>query len=233
MYASVFPMHVEIKICGLTDETGVDAACGAGADLVGFVFFKKSPRHVTLATARDLASRVAGRAGTVALTVDADDATLDAIVEAVSPDYLQLHGAESPERCAEIRRRYARPVIKAFGIADAADVARIPSHFGAIDRILVDAKPPRDATRPGGLGQRFDWGLLDVLGAHLPLMLSGGLDATNVGEAIAIAGPDGVDVSSGVESAPGRKDPALIRDFVAAVRAAEADGTAAAVEELK
>ncbi len=121
--------------------------------------------------------------------------------------------------------------MKAFGIGGAADVARIPPYFGSIDRVLVDAKPPRDATRPGGLGTSFDWSLLDVLGTQLPVVLSGGLNAGNVGEAIAIAGPDGVDVSSGVETAPGRKDPALIAEFIAAVRAAES--AEMPVKELK
>ncbi|ESR25930.1 phosphoribosylanthranilate isomerase [Lutibaculum baratangense] len=220
-------MHVDIKICGMTEAAGLRAACDAGADLAGFVFFSRSPRNIGVASAAGLAATARERIGIVALLVDAPDDLVDAVVEGLAPDFLQLHGQETPERCVELRRRHKLPLIKAFGIGDAGDVDAIRGYHGVIDRILVDAKPPKDAERPGGLGRSFDWSLLDRLGAHPPLMLSGGLDAGNVGEAIAIAGPDGVDVSSGVESAPGRKDPVRIREFVAAVRAAEAAGAPA------
>ena len=213
-------MSVEIKICGLSTPETLDAALAAGADLVGFVFFPASPRHVDLDLARQLGARVAGRAQKVALSVDADDAALDAIVAALSPDWLQLHGHETPERVAAVRRRFALPVIKALPVAEAVDLLRIHDYADVADRLLFDARPPRDATRPGGLGRAFDWRLLEHMRTPKPFMLSGGLHAGNVTEALAITRAGGVDVSSGVESAPGVKDPERIRAFIRTARQA-------------
>ncbi len=212
-------MPTEVKICGLSDEESVDAALRAGADYVGFVFFPPSPRNVALDRAAELARRARGRADIVALTVDADDALLHAIAETLRPDLLQLHGRESPQRAAAIRALTGRPIMKAFGVAARGDLAALSAH--AADRFLLDARPPPDATRPGGNGAAFDWAILQGFSCGRPWLLSGGLTPANVAEALAAAGAAGVDVSSGVESAPGKKDPALIRAFVAAVREAE------------
>ncbi len=213
-------MQLLVKICGLSTSPTLDAALEAGADMVGFVFFPPSPRHLSLDTARALAARVAGRAKIVALTVDADDATLAAILPALGPDILQLHGHEPPERAADIRARFGRPVMKAIGVSTAADLAPIQRYTGAVDRILLDAKPPRDATRPGGNARAFDWSVLADARISLPWMLSGGLNPANVAEAIGATGAPGVDVSSGVETAPGVKNAGLIQAFVANARAA-------------
>ncbi|TSJ64311.1 phosphoribosylanthranilate isomerase [Starkeya sp. 3C] len=215
-------MSLEIKICGLSTPETLDAALGAGADMVGMVFFAPSPRHVDLATAPALAARARGRAGIVALTVDADDATLAAIVDAARPDMLQLHGKESPERVAAVRARFGLPVMKAIGIATAADLARLSAYADVADRLLLDAKPPKGALLPGGNGVPFDWNLLAGLDLTRPFMLSGGLDPDNVGEAVRRVRPPGIDVSSGVERAPGIKDPARIAAFLRAARAADA-----------
>lgn len=208
----------EIKICGLSTPETLDAALGAGADWVGFVRFARSPRHVELAAARALSHRAKGRAGRVVLLVDPDDAALAAAIEAIAPDLIQLHGRESPERVAEIRAATGLPVMKALGIAGPADLAAIPAYAAVADRLLLDAKAPPGAALPGGNGVRFDWSLL--AGADLPagLMLSGGLGPENVAEALARTGLRAVDVSSGVESAPGIKDPARIAAFVTAAR---------------
>ena len=213
-------MRTEVKICGLSDQEGVNAALQAGADFVGFVFFPPSPRNVPLARAAELAARARGRAGIVALTVDADDALVEEIVAMLRPDLLQLHGRESPERAVAIRARTGRPVMKVISVAEPADLAAAGRYAGA-DRLLFDAKVPPGATRPGGCGAAFDWSLLSGFASPRPWLLAGGLDAANVAEALATTGASGVDVSSGVESAPGKKDPALIYAFVAAVRAAE------------
>lgn len=215
-------MGIEIKICGLTDVESVDAALAGGADWLGFVFFSPSPRHLSLAKATELGARAAGRAGKVALCVDASDGQIDDIIDALRPDLLQLHGSETPERVAALRARLGRPVMKALGVGDRDDLRRAGDYLGAADRLLFDARPPRDASRPGGNGVAFDWTLLTEIRWPVPLMLSGGLDAGNVGQAIARARPNGVDVSSGVERAPGVKDPELIEAFIAAVRAAPA-----------
>lgn len=215
-------MSLEIKICGLSTPETLDAALGAGADMVGMVFFAPSPRHVDLATAAALAARARGRAGIVALTVDADDATLAAIVDAARPDMLQLHGKESPGRVAAVRVRFGLPVMKAIGIATAADLARLSAYADVADRLLLDAKPPKGALLPGGNGVPFDWNLLAGLDLTRPFMLSGGLDPDNVGEAVRRVRPPGIDVSSGVERAPGIKDPARIAAFLRAARAADA-----------
>jgi phosphoribosylanthranilate isomerase len=212
-------MPPEVKICGLSDAESVAAALDAGADYVGFVFFPPSPRNVAPARAAELGASARGRARIVALTVDAEDALLDEIVRTLRPDLLQLHGKEPPGRVAAIRARTGVPVMKAIGVAAASDLAAA-SRYDA-DRILLDAKPPRNATRPGGNGAAFDWSLLRGFACARPWLLSGGLDPSNVAAALAATGASGVDVSSGVERAPGRKDPALIRAFVEAVRRAD------------
>jgi phosphoribosylanthranilate isomerase len=211
-------MTLLVKICGLSNPEGVDAALEAGADLVGFVFFPRSPRNVVPQTARDLGQRVRGRAGKVALTVDADDALLGAIVEQLAPDILQLHGHETPERVTALKRRYGVPIMKAIAVETRADLAAMAQYVGLAERFLFDARAPREATRPGGLGKPFDWRLLDGVAAGADYLLSGGLHPDNVGEALAVTGAPGVDVSSGVERAPGVKDPAKIAAFVRAAR---------------
>jgi phosphoribosylanthranilate isomerase len=215
-------MSLTVKICGLATPAALDAALDAGADMVGFVFFPPSPRHLSFETARGLGRRVRSRAQKVALTVDADDALLDAVVEALRPDLLQLHGRELPARAAAVKKRFGLPVMKAIAVEAKHDLAAAAAYGGAADRLLFDARPPREATRPGGLGRPFDWRLLENLDAALPFMLSGGLDAGNVAEALRITAAAGVDVSSGVERSPGDKDPDKIREFVRAAREAQA-----------
>jgi phosphoribosylanthranilate isomerase len=215
-------MSLIVKICGLKTPEALDVALESGADMVGFVFFPPSPRHLTYETARALGERVKGRAGKVALTVDADDETFEALIAALKPDLLQLHGTEPPERVAMVRARFGLPVMKALPIAEHADLARIDLYKKVADRILFDARAPQDATRPGGLGTPFDWTLLKDVNPGIPFMLSGGLDAGNVAEALRITRAGGVDVSSGVERAPGEKDPDKIRAFIRAARVAEA-----------
>ncbi len=213
-------MTLTVKICGLSTEETLDAALAAGADMVGFVFFRKSPRFVSTEIAARLADRARGRAEIAALTVDMDDSDLGAIVDAVAPDWLQLHGSESAERVADIRRRFKRRTMKAIGVRTKADLAAARTYEAVADLLMLDAKPPQDATRPGGNGLTFDWTLLKDAPLTVPYLLSGGLTPANVGEAIRITGTTGVDVSSGVETAPGRKDPALIRAFIVNARAA-------------
>ncbi len=210
--------RVSVKICGLGTEATLDAALDAGADLVGFVHFARSPRHLALDDAGRLARRARGRAARVVLLVDPDDALLAAAVERVDPDLIQLHGRESPERVAEIRRTTGRPVMKAIGIATADDLFGLSAYAAVADRLLLDAKPPPGATLPGGNGVSFDWDLLAQASLPAGTMLSGGLDARNVAEALARTGLTAVDVSSGVEVRPGEKDPARIAAFVAAAR---------------
>jgi phosphoribosylanthranilate isomerase len=209
-----------VKICGLSTADTMAAALDAGADLIGLVFFPKSPRFVSIETASGLAAQARGRAGVVALTVDLDDTTLAAIIDAVSPDILQLHGSETPERVAEIRRRFGRPVMKAVAVAEAGDIARARTYAAVADHILLDAKPPRGAVLPGGNGLPFNHNLVVGLDLGRPFMVSGGLAPETVAEAIRLLDPWGVDVSSGIERAPGEKDPARITAFVAAARAA-------------
>jgi phosphoribosylanthranilate isomerase len=211
-----------VKICGLNSAAALDAALDARADFLGFVFFPPSPRHIDPAQARMLGVRASGRAKKVALTVDADDATFAAIVEALAPDLLQLHGREPPARVAALRARFGLPVMKALPVETAADLAAVADYRGAADWLLFDARAPKDATRPGGLGRPFDWTLLRGLDPDLSFMLSGGLDPANVAAAVAVTRAPAVDVSSGVESAPGVKDPAKIAAFVRAVRDAPA-----------
>jgi phosphoribosylanthranilate isomerase len=211
-------MSVLVKICGLTTPAALDAALEAGADMVGFVFFPPSPRNVEYEAARALARRVRGRAQKVALTVDASDEQFAAIIDALMPDMLQLHGKETPDRVVAVRTRFGLPVMKALPIAERADLSAIRLYDNVADRLIFDARAPREATRPGGLGRSFDWRLLERLETGLPFMLSGGLDANNVAEALRITRAPGVDVSSGVERAPGEKDTDKIRAFIAAVR---------------
>jgi len=213
-------MSVLVKICGLRTHEALDVALDAGADLVGFVFFPPSPRNVEPAAARALGRRVGGRAGKVALTVDAEDALIEQIVETLAPDLLQLHGKETPQHVAAVKARFGIPVMKAIAVEARADLAAVDRYIAVADRLLFDARAPREATRPGGLGKPFDWRLLRTLDPGIPFMLSGGLDAGNVAEALSITCAPGVDVSSGVERVPGEKDLDKIRAFVAAAREA-------------
>jgi phosphoribosylanthranilate isomerase len=214
-------MAIEVKICGLKTAPAMTAALDARADFVGLVFFEKSPRHLTVATAAALAAQARGRARIVALTVDPDDALVDMVVRRVRPDMIQLHGNETPERCVELRRRHGVAIMKAVAVETAADVARAGAYRDAADLILFDAKSPRGAALPGGNGIPFDWRALEAVPDGVAWMLSGGLSPRNVGEAIRLTGARRVDVSSGVERAPGEKDPDAIRTFIEAARAAE------------
>lgn len=211
-------MSALVKICGLTTRETLEAALAAGADWVGFVRFPMSPRHLDRDAGRQLSAAARGRAGRVLLVVDPDDAALDADVAALDPDLVQLHGRETPERVAAIRARTGRPVMKAVGIAGPSDLAAIPAYAAVSDRLLLDAKPPPGARLPGGNGLPFDWRLLVGLDPGRPFMLSGGLTPDTVAEAIGITGAPAVDVSSGVERAPGVKDPDCIAAFVAAAK---------------
>jgi phosphoribosylanthranilate isomerase len=209
-----------VKICGLSTPATLDAALDAGADMVGFVFFPKSPRHIDWGKARALGRQARGRAKIVALTVDGDDDALMRIAEALAPDLLQLHGRETPARVKRIGELCARPTMKAIGVAARADFAAADAYDGVADFLLIDAKPPRDAALPGGNGRPFDWGLARDFHPPRPWLLSGGLDPETVEAAVAASGARGVDVSSGVERAPGMKDEGRIRAFVAAARRA-------------
>jgi phosphoribosylanthranilate isomerase len=204
----------KVKICGLRTEEALEAALAGGADYVGLVFFPPSPRNITPEAAKPLAALARGRAKIVALLVDPDDALIEAVVAAVDPDLLQLHGEESPGRVAEVRGRWGKPVMKAVKVANARDAQAALDYAEAADLILFDARAPKDATRPGGHGAAFDWTLLDGVKGRVPFMLSGGLTPDNVAEAIRITGAPMVDVSSGVERSPGEKDPELIRRFL-------------------
>jgi phosphoribosylanthranilate isomerase len=218
-------MPLLVKICGITTMAAMDAALDAGADMVGVVFFARSPRNVSLATGCALGGRTCGRAGVVALAVDPDDEFLGQIAANLKPDMVQLHGHETPERVADIRERFKLRVMKAVGVSEAADLVAIPAYAAVSDMLLVDAKPPKTAEAlPGGNGLAFDWRLVAGLDPGRPVMLSGGLNADNVAEAIRLTRLQGVDVSSGVESRPGIKDPDKIRAFVAAARAGVAEG---------
>lgn len=211
-------MQTAIKFCGLTRPQDIHSAAGAGARYVGFVFFPKSPRNVTMDVARDLALDVPPGVAKVALTVDADDGALDALVGSVPLDMLQLHGHESPERVAHVRTRYGLPVMKALGIATAEDLAQIDIYSEVADQLLIDAKPPKGADLPGGNGLSFDWRLLAGRKYWTrPWMLAGGLTPDNVAEAVRLTGARQVDVSSGVESAPGVKDTGRMMDFARAL----------------
>lgn len=211
---------MDVKICGLTTPEAVTAALFGGATHVGFIFFAKSPRNIDPAEAGRLREAARGKTIAVAVTVDADDAFLERIVAEMRPDMLQLHGKETPERVAELKARYGLPVMKAFSISAAADLEKIEPYVGIADRFLFDAKPPTGSELPGGNGVAFDWTVLRGLPRETDYLLSGGLNAENVGEAIRLANPPGLDVSSGVESAPGVKDVKLIEEFFQAVSAA-------------
>jgi phosphoribosylanthranilate isomerase len=222
-------MTLLVKICGLKTPDALDVAIDAGADFVGFVFFPPSPRHLAFEAAHALGGRVRGRALKVALSVDADDAWLEASIAALKPDLLQLHGKEPPARVLSVKHKFGLPVMKAIAIEQKDDLATMTAYAGIADRILFDARAPRSATRPGGLGKSFDWRLLQDLDPGLRFMLSGGLDAGNVAEALRITRAPAVDVSSGVERAPGDKDPDRIRAFIRAAHAASGrDATVAA-----
>ena len=213
-------MTTRVKICGIKTAEIMRAAIDAGADDVGLVFFAKSPRHVSLAEAAALADMARGRVCVVALTVDADDALLGEIVREVRPGLLQLHGAETPERCAAIKARFGVPIMKAIGVGARADVDRALDYLPSVDLVLFDAKPPKGAVLPGGNGVTFDWSMLAGASARIPYMLSGGLTLDTVAAAVQATGAKAVDVSSGVESASGVKDAGLIRQFIAAAKGA-------------
>ena len=221
-------MSTAVKICGITDATGLDAALAGGADYIGLVFFSKSPRNLTHAAARALSDRVppTGATKTVALVVDPSDDALAAIIHDVDPGFIQLHGHESLERVAEIRARFHKPIIKAIPVASAADVEAGLAYLAPgrlADILLFDAKPNSNAVLPGGNGLAFDWRILEGLAPRTAFALAGGLTPDNVAEAIARTGAAIVDVSSGVESSPGRKDPGLIRRFLQAAKGAKQD----------
>src|SRR5215467_16228691 len=203
----ILSTRLVIKICGLRTPEALDVSLHAGAEMVGFVFFPPSPRHIGFAAVRELGARVKGRALKVALSVDADDEWLAAIIEALAPDLLQLHGKETPMRVLAVKARFRLPVMKAIAVETPDDLASVPEYAKVADRLIFDARAPHDASRPGGLGKPFDWTLLKDINLKVPFMLSGGLDANNVAEALRITRAPGVDVSSSVERTPGNKDP--------------------------
>jgi phosphoribosylanthranilate isomerase len=211
-------MSTKVKICGLKTEAALDAALDGGADYVGLVFFPPSPRHVAPAAAKALADKARGRAAIVALLVDPDDALIDTVMALVAPDLLQLHGEETPQRVADIRRRWRTAVMKAIRVETSQDARAALAYREAVDLILFDARPPEDSTRPGGNGAPFDWRTLLGVKDQVPFVLSGGLTPENVAEAIRATAAPAVDVSSGVERRPGEKDPDLIRRFLRAAK---------------
>lgn len=213
-------MSTIVKICGLSEAEHVDAAVDAGAGLTGFVFFPPSPRNIAISDAARLTARVPEGVRKVALTVDAEDDFLNAITHGAGIDMLQLHGSETVERVNHIKAAYGLQVIKALPVSDAGDIAAARAYEGSADMLLFDARPPKDATRPGGNAESFDWTLLQGGSFSVPWFLAGGLDPENVARALQITGAPMVDVSSGVEEAPGRKSTQKIRDFIAAVNAA-------------
>src|SRR5258707_6843403 len=214
-------MSLLVKICGLSTRETLETAIEAGADMVGFVFFPPSPRHLSLEAARELGRQAKGRAVKGALTVDADDATLENIVETLRPDILQLHGKETTARLRDIKQKFGLPLMKVLPVETAADLAVLPGFAGVADRILFDARAPKDATRPGGLGAVFDWHVLEKLDLKLPFMVSGGLNPDNAAEAIRVTRAGGVDGSSGVQRSPGIKDPEVILKFNRAATATQ------------
>lgn len=211
-------MSAHVKICGLGRPIDVATCAQAGVRYVGFVFFEKSPRNLTYEAAKSMAIDVPVGIAKVALTVDASDEMLNAMLDDVPIDILQLQGSETPDRVAEIRSRFGLPVMKAVGVADEGDLAALDDYATVADQLLVDAKPPKNAKLPGGNGVSFDWRLISNRRWSVPWMLAGGLNAGNVAEAIRLTGASQVDVSSGVESAPGVKDPSLIQSFTAAAK---------------
>lgn len=213
-------MAIEVKICGLKTAAAMQTALDAGADYVGLNFFANSPRYVSLEAAAELADQARERAKIVALVVDAENELVDRVMPYVAPDYLQLHGSETPQRTAEIKRRTGALIIKVVPVATAADAARALDFAGIADLILFDAKAPKGAVLPGGNGLPFDWHTLDDVKGKVEYMLAGGLTPANVAEAIRLTGAARVDVASGVESRPGEKDEALIRAFIANAKSA-------------
>ena len=220
-------MTLDIKICGLKTEEAVDKAIALGASHIGFIFFPKSPRNIEPSDAGRLPERARGRAKIVAVTVNADSDTLDEIVDQLSPDMLQLHGSESPERVLTVKAVYGLPVIKAFSVREADDLKKIDPYIGIADRFLFDAKPPAGSELPGGNGVSFDWTLMHLLDDGVDYMLSGGLNKENLAEAIRMTGAPGIDASSGVESVPGVKDLGLMEAFFEAARNAERESAVA------
>lgn len=210
-------MAVLVKICGINSASAADATVRAAADLGGLVFHPASPRHLAFDAARALADRMRGRLRLVALVADADDELISAVVAAVRPDFLQLHGKESPARAAALRARFGVPLMKAIAVAEAADLTAVPCYEQSCDMFLFDAKPP-EGGRAGGWGAPFDWQLLRGRNFARPWLLAGGLNAENVARAVAAANAPGVDVSSGVETVPGVKSPEMITAFVSAAR---------------
>ena len=213
-------MATAVKICGLSTPETMEAALEAGADYVGLVFFEKSPRHVSMKVARDLANLASGTSDVVALLVNPDDRLVSEIAAEIGPDLIQLHGSETPERVGEIAAAAGTRTMKAVAVQKKEDAAVALDYKGIADLILFDAKPPTDAVLPGGNGLAFDWTAIEAVAADVDYMLSGGLTPENAPEAIRVTGAPAVDVSSGVESAPGIKDPGLIRAFVKAAKAA-------------
>ena len=211
-------MSVQVKICGIKTEVALDAALEGGADFIGFVFFPASPRNVDLETAQKLCAVIPSEVKRVGLFVDPSDEELQKVLECVQLDMLQLHGKETPERVREIKKSTGLPVMKAFSVSTAADVVRAYTYTDAADWYVFDAKAPEGFDVPGGTGETFDWALLAEEDFDKPWMLSGGLTAENVENALMILSPDAVDVSSGVEAVRGQKDPAKIKAFLAAAK---------------
>ena len=209
--------HIQAKICGLTHAHHVATALLHEAAFLGFVTFPNSPRHISPTDARPLAKMATGLARTVSVLVNPDALLIDAVLKDLKPDYIQLHGTETPEYCAQLRRRGVG-VIKAFGISKPSDLTHLAAYHGHVDMILFDAKPPQNAAMPGGLGHAFDWTILQNLTLSIPWFLSGGLNSANIAQAVAITGAKMVDVSSGVEMSPGLKHDALIAAFMAALK---------------
>ena len=220
-------MKRDMKICGLKSEEAVRAAVDGGATHIGFIFFPKSPRNIDPADAGALADAVRSRVKVVAVTVDADNDFLDEIVAMTRPDMLQLHGHESPERVLNVKAVYGLPVIKAMPVREADDLKKVGPYIGIADRFLFDAKPPAGADLPGGNGVSFDWKLMHLLDDDVDYMLSGGLNKDNIAEALAVTRAPGIDVSSGVESAPGVKDVGMIEAFFDAVAHADVPASVA------
>lgn len=214
--------HLDIKICGLKNAQAVETVLQCGATHLGFIFFPKSPRHVTSQNARILADMARGQAQNVAVTVDADDQYLDEIVTVMRPDILQLHGSETVEHVAQLRSRYGLPIIKAFPVREAADFDMVRDYIGVADRFIFDAKAPENSKLPGGNGISFDWQLLSKLDGDIDYMLSGGLNAQNIARALIQTQARGIDISSGVENMPGEKDIRLIKEFFEIVRNTQA-----------
>jgi phosphoribosylanthranilate isomerase len=213
-------MTIQVKICGITSPGAIDAAAGAGAVYGGLVFHPNSPRFVALDKARALARHMRGRLKSVALIADMDDAGIAELMTTVAPDFLQLHGGETAQRTAEIRARFGAPVIKALAVAEARDLEAAADYEKVADMLMFDARPPKGADRPGGHGSAFDWKILSGRAFRKPWFLAGGLDPENVARAIALSGARQVDVSSGVESAPGVKEHLRISAFIDATRLA-------------